>query len=112
MLGVEPVGLALAERIELDSLDQPPCAENAGFGGVEEVGLQHLQLQRNRQTVRGSPQAAPHQDLARLDHLPADQRLQAVEVELTIGIALRRPAFKQRIDLPVQRFVAARGARH
>ena len=44
MLGMEPVGPALADRVELDPLHQPPCAEDAGLGRIEEVGLQHLQL--------------------------------------------------------------------
>src|SRR5690606_36263519 len=42
MLGVEPVGPAPAERIELDPLHEAARTERAGFGGVEEVGLQHL----------------------------------------------------------------------
>ena len=109
---MQPVGPALADRVELDPLHQPPRAEGAGFRGVEEVGLQHLQLQRHRQTVARPPQAAAHQDLARLDHLAADQRLQPVEVELAVGVALRRPALEQRVDLPVERVVAAGGARH
>lgn len=51
MFGMEPVGTALADRVELDPLHQPPGAEGAGFRGVEEVGFQNLQLQRHRKTV-------------------------------------------------------------
>lgn len=60
--------------------------ERAGSGGVEQVGFQHLQLQRHRQPVRVAAQAATQQHLARLDHLAADQGLQPVEVELAIRI--------------------------
>ncbi len=101
MLGMEPVGPALADGIELDPLHQPPRAERTGFGGVEEVGLQHLQLQRHWQTVACAAQAAAHQHLASLDHLAADQRLQPVEVELAVGVAVRCPALEERVDLPV-----------
>jgi hypothetical protein len=52
------------------------------------------------------------QHFARLDHFAADQGLQPVEIELAVGVAVRRPAFEQRIDLPVELVVAARGARH
>jgi len=109
---MQPVGPALADRIELDPLHQPPRAEGAGLGGVEKVRLKHLQLQRHRQTVRRPTQSATHQNLACLDHFAADQRLQTVEVELAVGVALRRPSFEQSIDLPIERVVAARGARH
>ena len=51
MFGMEPIGPALADRIELDPLHQTSVAQGAGFRGVEEVGFQHLQLQRYRQSV-------------------------------------------------------------
>ena len=112
MLGMEPVGSTLAERIELDPLHQPSGAKRTGFGGVEEVGLQHLQLQRDGKAVCGAAQATAHQHFAGLDHLTADQRLKPVEVELAIGVALRRPALEQRVDAAVQRLVPAGGTRH
>ena len=46
VLGMQPVGPALADRVKLDPLHEASRAEDAGFRGVEEVGLQHLQLQR------------------------------------------------------------------
>ena len=58
------------------------------------------------------PQPAAHQHLARLDHFAADQRLQPVEIQLAVGVAIRRPAFEQGIDLAVQLVVAAGGTGH
>jgi hypothetical protein len=39
VLGMEPVGPSLADRVELDPLHQPPGAEGAGFRGIEEIRL-------------------------------------------------------------------------
>ena len=75
VLGMEPIVPALAHRVELNPMHGSSRTDCAGLGSVKEVGLQHLQLQRNGQAVRGSPQAAAHQNLARLDHLAADERL-------------------------------------
>ena len=112
MLGMQPIGPALADRVELDTLHETPRTDGTGFRGVEEVCLQHLHLQRDGQTVARAPQTPAHQHLARLDHLAADQRLQAIEVELAVSIGRVRPLRKERIDLAVQFVIAAGGARH
>ena len=49
--------------------------------------LKHLKLKGYLQTIPRPAQTTTHQHLASLDHFPADQRLQPVEVELAISIS-------------------------
>jgi hypothetical protein len=110
MRAEKPVGPAAAERIELDALNRLARPERAVAGRVEEIGLK--QLQGRHDAVAGPSRAAAHQHLAGLDHLAAGECLQPVEIQLAVGVALRRPAFEEIIDLPVQLVVATGGAGH
>jgi len=80
--------------------------------GVKEIGLEHLHLHRNGQAVLGTTGPAPDQDLTAFDHLSADQRLQAIDIELPVGIAIAGPGFPEFVDRPVEPVVARCRARH
>ena len=112
MRAEEPVGPAPTERIELDPLHRLSSPERPVARGVEEIGLEQLQLDRRHDAVAGSPRAAADQHLARLDHLAAGERLEPVEVELAVCVAAPRPDLEEPVDLAVERGVAARRARH
>ena len=87
----EPVGRPPAERVEFDALDDRAavCAR-ADFRRVEEVGLEDLELDREREPVLRPADAPAYQDLTVHGHRARDELLEAVEIEPPVGIARGR----------------------
>jgi DNA polymerase-3 subunit delta' len=88
---VEEVLAGLTQR---DPLDGGRALHQTGAGGVEMVALQDLELQPDRVRWRGLHGDELDEALPALHHRAHDQRLQPIEVEQPLGIALRalRPA--------------------
>ena len=96
----EVVGDAPADRIELDPL---PDHIAAGHGLVaverQHLGRQHLQLQRDAETILRPPRPEPEEHLAGDEHLACRTALQAVEVREAFGIGLVGPIEPELLDL-------------
>ena len=89
MLREEPVGGAPADGVKLDALDDPAPARrrDAVLQAVQDVGLEDLELERDRQAVLGAAPTATDEHLARFDDGPHDLLLEAREVEAAVGVA-------------------------
>src|SRR4029077_14729781 len=87
----EPVGHAPAALIELDALDDraPAWAEDAISQGVDVVGLEHADAQRQRQSIRAHGALAVHDALPRFHDRLHYEPLEAGERKAPIPIAAR-----------------------
>ena len=93
MLGIEVVGNATADGVVFNAADDPAAAlQGAGLAVVQVVRLQHLKLERHDQPILRAAFTEADEALARLEHAAHDQRLDAVEIEQSIGVALIDPA--------------------
>ena len=96
----EVIGDAPADRIELDPL---PDQVAAGRGLVpierQHLGRQHLQLQRNAETILRPPRPEPEEHLAGNEHLARRTALQPVEVREAFGVSLVGPIEPELLDL-------------
>jgi hypothetical protein len=109
VLAVEPVEGAAAYQIELDALDDVARLGLLRFRVIKVVGLECLELQRNRKSIAFAPLPEAHQALAALEYRARNQRLKAVEIKLAVGVALLDPFSPGGVDQAVQvRFAASR----
>jgi hypothetical protein len=90
MLVEQPVGDATTELVELDALDDLAAVGGPDrvLAGVDVVGLEHLELHRDRETAVERPQSPHDQHLAGLDDRPHHELLEAVHREAAGGVAL------------------------
>ena len=92
------VGGAPAQPVELDAGAHQVAARQCRVEGERYVlGLQELDLKRHRETVLGPAHPQAHETFAALQHGPAGERLEAVEVGDAVGVGFLAPIPPQRM---------------
>ena len=97
MLVEKVVGDPLAGQIDLDTLDREvPARQGTVDVRVEEVGFEHLNLERQGIAVAGFAKPTADQDFPALDNGPHREVLQAVDVVATVCVDVGR--LEMRLD--------------
>ncbi|HEU0115896.1 MAG TPA: hypothetical protein VFQ80_14520 [Thermomicrobiales bacterium] len=96
MLRKEPIGDAPADDVEFHALNDLRAAgarDRIGvFGRVEKIGVEDLELEREREPVLRSPNPPADEDLAGLDDAPHNELLEPVKIVAPVRITRGRLA--------------------
>ena len=96
---VQVIGHTPSEAVKFDAGANHVAVRSRRVHGHRQVlRFEYLQLQRHRQPVFWAPIADPHQCLAALQHGPAGQGLQAIEISEPRSVGIQRPVAPEHLD--------------
>ena len=104
MGAMEVVGDPPADPVELDAEDDlVAVGQRLALGKRQVLGGEHLQLQRDRETVVWAARPEAEEALAGLEHGARGHGLEAVEIGEAIGVGLVGPGKPQALDPVLER---------